>query len=294
MRNRSGLHYKIFYVFIYILLALVSVSTIIPLVLTAIVSVTDEQSIIMNGYSFFPEKFSTLAFRMALEGDWVFDAYKVTIFITVVGTFLCVLLSSALGYALSVNKVRYRNKIAMFLFIPMVFNAGLMPWYLWVTRVLHLKNSLFALILPMLINPFWIFLLRNYFKTIPDSLAESAEIDGAGPVYTFLRIILPLSKPILATVVLFSSLSYWNNYTLSLWLIDKQELYPLQYLLYKLQSYIIWLAQNAGSISEGSEIVPSESTQMATFLIALGPIILVYPFIQKYFVKGIMVGAVKG
>ena len=294
MQNRRGLYYKIFYIFIYILLALVSVSTIVPLVLTAIVSVTDEQSIILNGYSFFPEKFSSLAFRMALEGDWIFDAYKVTIFITVVGTFLCVLLSSALGYVLSVNKVRYRNKIAMFLFIPMVFNAGLMPWYLWVTRVLHLKNSLLALILPALINPFWIFLLRNYFKTIPDSLAESAEIDGAGPVYTFLRIILPLSKPILATVVLFSSLSYWNNYTLSLWLIDKQELYPLQYMLYKLQSYIIWLAQNAGTISEGSEIVPSESTQMATFLIALGPIILVYPFIQKYFVKGIMVGAIKG
>ncbi len=294
MRNQTDLFYRVSYVFINIILAAISIITIIPLVLTVIVSLSDEQSIIMNGFSFFPSKFSTLAFRTALEGSWIFSAYRVTVFVTVVGTFLCVLLSSALGYVIAQNKVKYRNRIAMFLFIPMVFNAGLMPWYMWVTRGLHLKNSLLALILPMLVNPFWIFLLRNYFKTIPASLSESAEIDGAGPVYTFTTIILPLSKPILATIVLFSSLSYWNNYTLSLWLIDRQELYPLQYMLYKLQSYIIWLTQNAGSVSEGNEIIPSESTQMATFLIALGPIVLVYPFIQKYFVKGIMIGAVKG
>jgi putative aldouronate transport system permease protein len=278
----------------HIILVLASLSAILPLVLCTVVSFTDEKSIMTKGYSFFPEKLSLDAYRMILGENWVFNAYAVTIFSTVAGTLLTVLLSAMIGYALSCQKMKYRNTIALILFIPMIFSAGLVPWYLLMTRTLGLKNSIFALIVPNVINPFWIFLLRNYFKTIPPSLAESAEMDGANPLFVFIRIITPLSTPILATIVLFSALAYWNNYTNALWLIDRKELYPLQYMLYKVQSLIAYNASRRAKGSAGSGTIPSQGAQMATFVVTLGPIVLVYPFVQKYFVKGIMIGAVKG
>ncbi len=294
MKTEKSISYRLFLLLVYISLVAVSLMAIVPFILSIVVSVTDEKEIIMNGYSFFPKKFSAQAYEMVFGENWVFDAYKITLIVTVLGTILCVVLSSMIAYAISMQKVKYRNNIAMYLFIPMVFNAGLVPWYLWVSGTLHLRNTIWALILPGMINPFWIFLLRNYFKTIPESLSESAEIDGAGPIYTFFKIILPLAKPIIATVVLFASLHYWNDYVNALWLIDKQELYPLQYMLYKIKALISFMKEHGGSMSEGNAIMPSETIQMATFIIVLGPIVLVYPAIQKYFVKGIMVGAVKG
>ncbi len=294
MKKEKSISYRLFYLLVHLTLTAISIAAIVPFILSIIVSVTDEQEIILNGYSFFPKKLSSAAYRMVFDENWVFDAYKITLIVTLLGTVLCVVLSAMIGYAISIQKVKYRNTIAMYLFIPMVFNAGLVPWYLWVSGTLHLRNTIWALILPGMINPFWIFLLRNYFKTIPESLSESAEIDGAGPVYTFFKIILPLAKPIIATVVLFASLHYWNDYVNALWLIDKQNLYPLQYMLYKIKSLISFMIEHGGSMNEGNTILPSETIQMATFIIVLGPIVLVYPGIQKYFVKGIMVGAVKG
>jgi putative aldouronate transport system permease protein len=292
LQGTSG-GYRLFLGFIHAILVLACLSAVLPLVLSIIVSVSDEKSILQHGYTFFPSAFSTTAYRIILQADWLFGAYKVTLIVTVVGTFLTVLLSSMIGYAISVNKMKYRNVIAMILFIPMIFSAGLVPWYLWMTRTLHLKNTLAALIVPSLINPFWIFLLRNYFKTVPASLAESAEMDGANPVRIFFTIIVPLSKPILATIILFAALNYWNNYINALWLIDGKELYPLQYMLYKVQSLIAYNVSRQARASSGYQ-VPTQSMQMATFVITLGPIVLVYPFIQRYFVKGIMIGAIKG
>jgi putative aldouronate transport system permease protein len=279
---------------IHCILILACLSAILPLILCAIVSISDERSIVAQGYSFFPKAFSLAAYRMILQQSWVLDAYKVTVLTTVAGTLLTVLASAMIGYAISSARMRYRNVIAMILFIPMIFSAGLIPWYLWVTRVLRLRNSLAALIVPILINPFWIFLLRNFFKTVPASLSESAEIDGANPLRTFFTIILPLSRPILATVVLFAALSYWNNYLNALWLIDKKELYPLQYMLYKVQSLIAYNVSRQSKGSAGGVVMPTQAAQMATFIITLGPIVLIYPFVQKYFVKGIMIGAIKG
>jgi putative aldouronate transport system permease protein len=288
-----GSGYRLFLGFIHVILVLASLSAILPLILSVIVSVSDEKSILQHGYSFFPSAFSLNAYRIILQSDWLFSAYKVTIIVTVVGTFFTVLLSAMIGYAISVAKMKYRNVIAMILFIPMIFSAGLVPWYLWVTRVLKLKNTLAGLILPSLINPFWVFLLRNYFKTVPSSLAESAEMDGATPVRVFFTIILPLSKPIIATIILFAALNYWNNYINALWLIDGKELYPLQYMLYKVQSLIAYNVSRQARASSGYQ-VPTQSMQMATFVVTLGPIVVVYPFIQRYFVKGIMIGAIKG
>ncbi len=267
--------------------------TFVPFILAIIVSISNEDSIIKNGFSFFPEKITLDAYKLALHDNMILSSYKVTITVTTLGTIAAVVLCAMLGYAMSVKKVKYRNAISFFMFIPMVFNAGLLPWYLICTRVLHIQNSIQALILPMLINPFNVFLLRNYFRTIPDSLAESAEIDGATPFVTFFKIILPLAKPILATVTLFIALAYWNDFTMALWFINKKILYPLQYILYKILSLISFI--NSGQISSiGSLVKPKESLQMAIFIITIGPIILLYPFVQKYFVKGIMIGSVKG
>lgn len=294
MSTRSiGATYRLFLLFIHVILALASLSAFLPLVLSVIVSFSDEHSILEHGYTFFPTAFSTSAYKIILQADWLFSAYKVTLITTVLGTLLTVLLSSMIGYAISVAKMKYRNVIAMILFIPMIFSAGLVPWYLWMTRVLKLKNTLAGLIVPSLINPFWIFLLRNYFRTVPASLAESAEMDGANPIRVFFTIILPLSKPILATIILFAALSYWNNYINALWLVDGKELYPLQYMLYKVQSLIAYNVSRQARASSGYQ-VPTQSMQMATFVVTLGPIVLVYPFIQRYFVKGIMIGAIKG
>jgi putative aldouronate transport system permease protein len=291
VRRRQGAGYAVFKVAITIVLAVVSLSAIVPLALAIVVSFSDEHSIMFRGYSFTPEKLSTLAYSIIFNENWVIDAYKITIVTTVIGTVLCVLFSAMIGYAIHRPDVKYRNVVAVILFIPMIFSAGLIPWYLWVTRYLHMKNNIWGLILPTLINPFWIFLLRNYFKSVPASLAESAEIDGAGPFYTFFRIILPLSRPIIATIILFAALGYWNNYYTAIWLIEKMELYPLQYMLYRVQALV---AYKALAHTAGGAIKPTESVQMATFIVALGPIVLVYPFVQKYFVKGIMIGAVKG
>jgi putative aldouronate transport system permease protein len=291
MHKQRGAGYAAFKVAIVLILAVASLSAIVPLALAIIVSFSDEHSIMFKGYSFTPEKFSTLAYSIIFRENWVFDAYKITIVTTAIGTLLCVLFSAMIGYAMHRPEVKYRNVVAVILFIPMIFSAGLIPWYLWVTKYLHMKNSIWALILPTLINPFWIFLLRNYFKSVPASLAESAEIDGAGPFTTLFRIILPLSRPIVATIILFAALGYWNNYTTAIWLIEKMELYPLQYMLYRVQALV---AYKALAHTSSGAIKPTESVQMATFIVALGPIVLVYPFVQKYFVKGIMIGAVKG
>ena len=291
--QENGPGYRLFVGLIHVILVLACLGAILPLVLSVIISVSDEKSILAHGYTFFPSALSTNAYRIILQADWLFDAYKVSVLVTVLGTFLTVLLSAMIGYAISVGKMRYRNVIAMILFIPMIFSAGLVPWYLWMTRTLHLKDTLAALIVPILINPFWIFLLRNYFKTVPSSLAESAEMDGANPVRVFFTIIMPLSKPILATIVLFAALNYWNNYLNALWLIDSKALYPLQYMLYKVESLIAYNVSRQARASSGYQ-VPTQSMQMATFVVTLGPIVIVYPFIQRFFVKGIMIGAIKG
>ncbi|KRE49733.1 carbohydrate ABC transporter permease [Paenibacillus sp. Soil724D2] len=267
--------------------------TTIPFILTMIVSVSDENSVVKNGYRFIPDHFSLDAFRLIFASSEIYKAYSVSIIVTLVGTGLSLLVTTMLAYAIAVPKVKYRNVIALCIFIPMIFNAGLVPWYIFITKYLHLKNSIFALILPMLVSPFNVFLVRNYFKSLPPSLVESAEIEGANPLYIFAKIILPLSTPITATIALFYSLAYWNDWNLALWLIDKRELYPLQFMLFKIQSMINFMS-SGGNYGVGNTTLPSVTAQMAMVLVTIGPIVLMYPFVQKYFIKGIMIGAVKG
>ncbi|MDR2536234.1 MAG: carbohydrate ABC transporter permease [Treponema sp.] len=273
------------------LMTLLTLSFLYPIVLTFMVSISSERSVTLYGYQLIPKEFSLEAYRIVFATPFVIRAYGVTILTTLVGTALSIIICGAAGYAISLQRVKYRNLISMFFYIPMIFNAGLVPWYLVCTQVLHLRNSFAALVVPALVSSFNLFLMRNYFRTIPGSITESADIDGANPLKTFFSIIIPLSTPIIATATLFISLGYWNSWTEALWFIDNPNLVPLQYMLFKIRSQME-IIQMSGSI--GNVQVPSQTFQVAVLFVTIGPIILVYPFVQKYFVKGIMVGAVKG
>jgi putative aldouronate transport system permease protein len=278
-------------VIIHIVMIIYSIACLYPILLTFMTSISSEKSVVNNGFQLFPEQFSFLSYKMIFTDKSIFQAYGITIIITVVGTIVSLFFCGMAGYAMSVQKVKYRNHVAMFFYIPMIFSAGLAPWYLVCTQVLHLRNNIYALIIPGLISPFNIFLLRNYFKTIPASLIESAEIDGCSNIRTFIQIILPLSSPIIATVCLFVALGYWNDWTSALWFIDDQKLYPLQYYLYRVKDMMDMVKRN-GSMS--SIKLPTQTFQIAILFVTIGPIVLVYPFVQRYFIKGIMIGGVKG
>lgn len=286
---------KMFDVANYTFITILSILCTLPLLLVFIVSISDERAIQVNGYSFFPEKLSTAAYRLLFMGEsLLLQSYVVSTTVTLIGTAAAVLMTSMAGYTLAAKHVKYRNALAMFFFVTTVFSAGLVPWYM-VNTMLGLKNSLLALIVPsLLFNPFNLFLVRNYMKQIPDSLIEAAKIDGAGDFYIAFRIYLPLSLPVLATVTLFYGIAYWNNWFNAIMLVDSEKLYPLQYLLFKLQSEINMIQQmqaTTGSVT--SELLPNETVKMATAIITIGPIVLFYPFLQRYFVKGLLIGSVK-
>ena len=278
-------------VLMHLAMIIASVVCLYPFVLSFMVSITDESTVVRNGFQLIPEKFSAVAYETVFTDGSIFNGYVVTIFITVVGTLISLVVSALAAYAMSLPRVQYRHVFAMFMYIPTVFSAGLLPWYLVCTNTLHLQNTIWALILPSLISPFNIFLMRNYFKSIPASLVEAAEIDGCGTWKTAFVIIFPLSKPILATITLFAGLGYWNNWANALYFINDKKLYPLQYMLFRIEQMIRDIQQN-GTLSNMQ--VPTVTFQMATLFVTIGPILLLYPFVQKYFVKGIMIGAVKG
>jgi putative aldouronate transport system permease protein len=272
---------------------LVMLFCLLPMALVAIVSFTSEASIQANGYSFFPEEWSIAAYRLLFVGqDLVGNAYLISTFVTAVGTGLAVVVTGMAGYALANRNAQYRNGLALFFFVTMVFNPGLVPWY-YVTGVLGLRDNLAALIVPrLLFQPFYLFLVRNFMQGIPDSLMESARIDGARDLTIAFRIYFPLSIPVLAAITLFYGLQYWNDWFNAIMLIDDQQLYPVQYLLFKLQSELQMLRelQQASTTSRP----PTESFKMATAVVTIGPIVFFYPFLQRYFVKGLVIGSIKG
>ncbi|OME87388.1 sugar ABC transporter permease [Paenibacillus sp. FSL A5-0031] len=266
----------------------------LPILLVLIVSFSDEESILRKGYSFIPDHFSLEAYKSVFgSNDQLLQSYGVSIGVTVIGTLAAVVITGMAGYMLANRQVRYRNPIALFFFITMLFNAGLVPWYM-MNDLLGFKNNLLALIVPTLIfSPFNLFLVRNFMQELPEALLESARIDGASDAYIAFRIVFPLSLPVLATIALFYGLGYWNNWFNAIMLVDKESLYPLQYLLYKLQSEINMVNQMQGLVTSNITI-PTESFKMAVAIITIGPIVLLYPFLQRFIIKGLIVGAVKG
>ncbi len=271
----------------------------IPLVLVTIVSFTDEQSILANGYSFFPEKFSLDAYRYLFnDSSRLINAYGISIVVTVAGTVTSLFITSLLAYPLSRKDFPQRNTIAFFVFFTILFNGGLVPWYLVYTNLFHIKDTLFALLVPnLLMSGFYILIMRTFFtNSIPSSIIESAQIDGAGEWTTYFRLILPLSLPVLATIGLFTTLGYWNDWFNSLVFIYNDRLISLQYLMTKTLLSIQFLQSNTQNSNTGKLLseMPTETVRMAMAIIGVGPIAIAYPFFQKYLVKGLTVGAVKG
>ena len=282
-------------VFFYIIVAIFALICLFPFTLMVTSSFMNEKEILTEGFKLIPDEWSFSAYEFLFRTPKkLVDAYGVTIFTAVVGTLMGLLCMSMAGYVLCRKDFRYRNQISFFIYFTTLFSGGLIPSYLLMVNGLHLKDSIWAMILPAIMSPWSIFLMRNFMKSVPDSLYESASIDGAGDFRIFWQIFLPLAKPALATVGLFLVLGYWNQWYSAMLYIESPEKYPLQYFLQKIinQANITLLIQQGITIN--TQDMPSESIKMATAVVATGPIILVYPFVQKYFVSGMTVGAVKG
>lgn len=281
-------------------LFLFSLACILPFVLLIVSSFTDERSIVRNGYSFFPEEFSLNAYEYIWQqSSLILNSYGITIFITIFGTAGSLLITSLLAYPLSRRDLPGRMVISFLLFFTMLFNGGMVPTYLIYTQMLDMKNTLAALIIPgLLMNGFMVLLMRIFFMTtIPAPVLESASIDGANELTIYRKIVLPLSLPILATVGLMQGLMYWNDWYNGLMFITEPKLFSLQNVLNRLMSDIQFLANNSqmSSVVRGAAAqLPSETFRMAIAVISVVPIMMAYPFFQKYFVKGMTIGSVKG
>lgn len=268
---------------------------VIPFLLIISSSFTSENYIIRNGYTLLPKEFSTSAYALIFQNPTkILRAYAVTIFVTAAGTAVSVFINSMTGYVLQRKDFKWRNIFSFYFFFTTLFSGGLVPWYILCVKYLHLKNTIWALIVPTLVSVWHIILVKGFMGGIPIEITESAKIDGAGDFKIFVRLILPLAKPVVATIGLFTALTYWNDWYMCMLFIDKGELMNLQYLLYQLMGSIKALREIASQTSISVSSMPIESTKMALTVVATGPIILLYPFVQKYFVKGITLGAVKG
>ncbi|OMF21079.1 sugar ABC transporter permease [Paenibacillus sp. FSL H8-0548] len=295
--NRTSKVVNIFFNLIFIILALLCV---IPVVVVLSISFSSEESIRETGYHLLPVALSGEAYAYVVkQGTMILRALGVSALVTVVGTVLGVLLTTSMGYVLSRPTYKLNGFLTWVVFIPMIFNGGLVSSYFINTNLLGLKDSVWALILPLAVSSFNVIICKTFFKsTIPDGLIESAEIDGASQLRIFFSIILPISLPVVATIGLFLCFSYWNDWFQSMLYIDNQNLYSLQALLNSLMSNVDALAKNAASMGVSYAVLvatmPKESARMAVAIIIVLPVAFAYPFFQKYFISGLMIGAVKG
>ena len=285
-----------------ILFATLAALCVIPFILVVIISFTNEHSLQMNGYKFWPEEWSLDAYRYIFgsggTGPQIFRAYGITILVTISGTIVGLMIMTSFAYALSRKNFAYRKFFTKLIFIPMLFSGGMVASYLVNTRFLGIKNTIFALILPICVSSFHIIILRTFFKTtVPDAIVESAKIDGASEMTVFTRIVLPISLPAIATIGLFLTLGFWNDWFNAMLYIDKNALVPLQYLLIRIEGTMEFLTNNAAMLGtdgiEASQNLPKDTAKMAIVVITTLPIVFAYPFFQKYFVSGLTVGAVK-
>jgi putative aldouronate transport system permease protein len=278
---------------------LASLTCIVPLLLVIMVSITNEQSLVANGYSLFPKEFGFTGYEYIFKrGDAILRSYWISIMVSFIGTLASTVIMALYAYPLSRANFRYRNGLTMFVFITMLFSGGLVPWYIVYTQVLRIGNTIPVLIIPYLMNAWYVLIMRTFYKSaIPEELLESARIDGANEFYIFYKIALPLSTAGLATIALFSMLVYWNDWYLPLIFIRDQTLYNIQYLLRTILENVMFIARMSsqmGSATIPISELPSETIRMAIAVVAVGPIIFAYPFFQRYFIKGLTIGAIKG
>ena len=280
----------------YILVTIFCIMCILPFWLIIASSFSTEEGIRRTGFTLWPADVSTYSYELLFRSpDQMIGAYVVTICLTAVGTLIGLFLVSMTGYALQRKDFPYRNGIMFYIYFTSLFSAGLVPFYLLIVQILNLRDNYLAILLPLLMSPWLIVLMKNFVKAIPHEITESGKIDGAGDFKIFYALILPNLKPALATIGLFLALSYWNEwYYSSLFLTTKVEYRPLQYHLYNVINKVASLKNSVAGSNVVITDLPGETLKMATAVVATGPIILLYPFVQKYFVAGLTVGAVKG
>ena len=291
-RQDTAIDKALLFVF-FIISLLFMVACLFPFILMLVSSFTDEATLIREGYKLWPSKWSLDAYKSVISGQSVLQAYKVSITVTVAGTLASLLFTSLCAYAISGKQLRYRNIIAFAFYFSMLFSGGLVPTYILISKYLSLRDNLFVYI-SLLINPWNLFLMRNFFNGLPDSFRESAYIDGANDWTLMFRIIMPLSTPVMASIALFYALGYWNSWMESLLYMDDESLYTLQYLIMKIMRNLNSARIIAQQTTFTAPAPPAETIRYATALLTIGPIILLYPFLQRYFVRGLHVGAVKG
>ncbi|MDR1914308.1 MAG: carbohydrate ABC transporter permease [Clostridiales bacterium] len=292
----------IFNMFGYTLVTVFGLACVLPFVLIFITSFTSEASLMRNGYTFFIKEFSLEAYKLAFRSPQrILWAYRNTVSATIIGTTLAVLIATMTGYVLQRRDFTQRNGFSLFFFFTTLFNGGLVPTYILCTRYLGFKNNFAALVLPLMFSVWNMIIAKSFMTGIPYEITESAKVDGANDILIFYRLILPLCKPLVATLGLFSALAYWNDWYNTLLYITKEDKMSLQYFLQEminsiqaLKNLVAMGAGASGSLGSVRVSLPQETMKMAMTVITTGPIILLYPFVQRYFVKGLTIGAVKG
>lgn len=272
--------------------------TLFPIYVIVIASLTSEAALTANGYRLWPAEFSTLAYSFLFaQGSIIITAYKNTIIATLAGTALSVLMVALYAYPLSRDNFKYRRFFTFYAFFTMLFGGGLVSYYMVTRQVLGIQNSLWALFLPSAFSPFWVLVMRTFYRAnVPNEVIESARIDGAGEWRILFQIVMPLAIPGLATVALFSAIGIWNNFFNCLLLVDEAQYYSLQFTIYTTLNNIRFLLENADKMQGVVNVseLPSQTFRMAMAVVTVGPIIFAYPFFQRFFVRGLTIGAIKG
>lgn len=282
-----------------VILTMLVILAMLPIILIVIASFSAEDVLIRDGYTYFPAEWSLDSYYyMIKQGVVILRSYGVSFFVTFFGTALSVLLTTMLAYPMARKSFRGRNVLAFFVFFTMLFNGGIVPSYIMWTQIFGIKDTIWALIIPnYLVTAFNVILVKNYYQnSVPDSLIEAAQLDGASELKIFFKVMLPLSKPTVATISLFTGIAYWNDWTNGLYYINNEKLYSIQQLLMKIMDNIQALRSNSNAalLGTGAVELPGTSIRMAMAVIGILPILFIYPFVQKYLVKGVVVGAVKG
>ncbi len=270
---------------------------IIPFILIISVSFTDEAAIIQNGYSMIPSKFSTAAYEMIFKNPTqVLNSYRTTITFTVLATVLAVLVMGIMAYPMARSTFKYNKFIAFYVLFTMLFGGGMVPMYLLITRYLQMKNTIWVYVLPGLVTAYNLIIIRTNYKSLPEELIEAAKLDGASEIFICFRIVMPLCKPVLASIAFLFFVGKWNDWMTAMLYIDDPSMYSLQYLLQKILNNMKFMKQLAqqGAVSMQNMEVPSESFRYAMAIVSAGPVLVVFPLFQKYFAKGMLLGGVKG
>lgn len=296
IRKKKKIRFTPGLMLVYIFVGLFAALCLYPFLLVIAGSFTSKSEATLYGYSLIPRSLTTAAYdALFANSRTIISGYRITLIVTTAGTVLSLLVNSMMGFVTSRKDLKFRKLLNFYVLFTMLFNGGMVSWYI-ICGIMGVRNTIWALILPMLAGPWYIFLFRNFFFSVPDALYESAKIDGAGDIRIFFQIYIRLATPVIATVGLFTALGYWNDWWHGLMLIENSAMWPLQMLLRTVISNLQFLQTMESSVQVQKMLatIPSDSVRMAMVIVTTGPIMLMYPFVQRYFVKGIMVGAVKG